>query len=62
MDAELRRLLAVRRGACDASWTAAPLPGDAGLDLRPICPKCGKRVTVTVRGRFANHKSARRLP
>lgn len=31
-------------------------PGDVGLDKRANCPRCGKRVAVTVRGLFAHHK------
>jgi|SRR5882757_3949771 len=35
---------------------AVPHVGSVGLDYKAICPACGKRVKVTVGGRFAHHR------
>jgi hypothetical protein len=44
------------RYACEAPERLAPPPGAVGLDKRATCPKCGRRVAVTARGRYARHR------
>lgn len=31
-------------------------PGEVDLDYKAACCTCGRRVAVTVRGRYAHHK------
>lgn len=40
---------------CTGPDRACPPPGTVGLDIRAECPKCGRRVGVTARGRYARH-------
>jgi hypothetical protein len=49
-----------RHGRCTGPHDGAPAPGEVGLDYRSTCPTCGKRVAVTVRGRYAHHRRAAR--
>lgn len=46
------------RGYCTGPEDGGPAPGQVGLDLKAACCTCGKRVSVTVRGRYAHHKPA----
>ncbi len=44
------------RGFCTGPVDSAPAPGDVGLDYKAACRTCGRRVSVTARGRYAHHK------
>jgi hypothetical protein len=44
------------RGWCTGPLEGLPPIGSVGLDLKAACTKCGKRVRVTVRGKFSHHK------
>lgn len=46
-----------RRGYCTGPIDGGPAPGEVGLDYKAACCTCGKRVRVTVRGRYAHHKA-----
>ena len=48
----------VVHGRCTGPVESVPVPGSVDAGLRAACPKCGKRVRVTVGGRFAHHKAA----
>lgn len=50
---------ALSQGYCPEPTRSVPPPGAIGLDLRVVCPACGKRCRVTVRGLFARHKPPR---
>lgn len=46
------------RGFClGGTGFLAPI-GSVGADYRSDCTTCGRRVSVTARGRFAHHKPA----
>jgi len=45
------------RGYCTGPVDGAPAPGEVGADYRAHCRTCGKRVAITVRGRYAHHKA-----
>jgi len=45
------------RGYCTGPEDGAPAPGQVGLDYKAPCCTCGKRVTITVRGRYTHHKA-----
>ena len=45
-----------RLGRCAGPHDGAPAPGEVGLDYKAACCTCGRRVAVTVRGRYAHHK------
>jgi hypothetical protein len=47
-----------RLGRCTGPHDGAPAPGEVGLDYKGACCMCGRRVAVTVRGRYAHHKRA----
>jgi hypothetical protein len=53
---ETPRERTVRHGRCPGPHDGAPAPGDVGLDLRAPCCTCGRRVSVTPRGRYAHHR------
>lgn len=40
---------------CPEPKFSVPPPGAVGLDRRADCPRCGKRVHVTVRGLYWTH-------
>jgi hypothetical protein len=44
------------RGYCTGPVDGVPAPGQVGLDLKALCCRCGKRVSVSVTGRYAHHK------
>jgi hypothetical protein len=46
-------------GRCLGPEDHVPAIGAVGLDKKADCPVCGKRVAVTVRGRFAHHWPAK---
>jgi hypothetical protein len=46
-----------RRGYCTGPVDGAPAPGQVGLDYKAACGTCGRRVRITVRGRYAHHKA-----
>lgn len=48
----------VRRGYCTGPIDGGPRPGEVGLDYKAPCCTCGRRVGVTVRGRYAHHKAS----
>lgn len=54
-----RRERILMRGYCTGPADGGPAPGQVGLDLRATCPTCGRRVSVTVRGRYAHHRPSR---
>lgn len=45
------------RGYCTGPVDGGPKPGDVGADYKAICCTCGKRMAITVRGRYAHHKA-----
>lgn len=45
-----------QRGFCTGPIDGAPAPGDVGLDYKAACCTCGRRVTITARGRYTHHK------
>jgi hypothetical protein len=46
-----------RRGYCTGPEDGGPAPGEVGPDYMAPCCTCGRRVRITVRGRYAHHKS-----
>jgi hypothetical protein len=44
-------------GWCPFPKLGVPAPGEVGLGFKATC-RCGKRVSVTVRGLLARHKRA----
>lgn len=46
-----------KSGWCHFPKLGVPAPGEVGLGFKATC-KCGKRVSVTVRGLLARHKRA----
>lgn len=46
-----------RRGYCTGPVDGGPAPGEVGLDYKAPCCTCGRRVSITVRGRYAHHKA-----
>lgn len=48
----------LRRGYCTGPVDGAPAPGEVGLDYRAPCCTCSRRVSVTVRGRYAHHMAS----
>lgn len=48
-----------RSGYCMGPLDGRPPPGSVGVDDRAACCTCGKRVKVTVRCLYANHKPAK---
>lgn len=46
-----------RRGYCTGPVDGGPAPGEVGLDYKAACCTCGRRVKVTVRGRYAHHRA-----
>ena len=46
-----------RHGRCTGPHDGAPAPGEVGLDYKALCRTCGKRVSITVRGKYAHHKA-----
>lgn len=53
---ETPRERAQRLGRCTGPHDGAPAPGEVGLDKRAPCCTCGRRVIITIRGRYAHHK------
>lgn len=47
----------VQRGYCTGPVDGGPAPGEVGLDYKAPCCTCGRRVRVTVRGRYAHHRA-----
>ncbi len=45
-----------RLGRCTGPHDGGPAPGDVGLDYKAPCRTCGRRVAITLRGRYAHHK------
>lgn len=45
-----------RRGYCTGPVDGGPAPGEVGLDCKAACCTCGRRVRITVRGRYTHHK------
>ncbi len=43
----------VDRGHLSRKWN----PKTVGLDYKALCRTCGKRVSITVRGKYAHHKA-----
>ena len=53
-----RTLRGLERGYwCPFPKMGVPAPGEVGLGFKATC-RCGKRVSVTVRGLFARHAAA----
>lgn len=46
------------RGYCTGPVDGGPAPGEVGLDYKATCCTCGRRVRITVRGRYAHHKAS----
>lgn len=46
-----------RRGYCTGPVDGGPAPGEVGLDYKAACCTCGRRVRITVRGRYTHHKA-----
>ncbi len=46
------------RGYCTGPVDGGPAPGEVGLDYKAACCTCGRRVSITVRGRYAHHKAS----
>lgn len=59
---ESKRERVIARGFCLGPLDGLPPIGSVGADLKADCTKCGKRVRVTVRGKFANHRPFDRTP
>ena len=47
------------RGYCTGPDDGVPRPAQVDASKTAPCPLCGKRVRVTVRGKFAHHKPAK---
>jgi hypothetical protein len=47
-----------RRGYCTGPVDGGPAPGEVGLDYKAACCTCGRRVSITVRGRYAHHRAS----
>jgi hypothetical protein len=45
------------RGYCTGPVDGGPAPGQIGPDYKAACCTCGRRVRITVRGRYAHHKA-----
>lgn len=46
-----------RRGYCTGPFDGEPLRSDVAADNKARCCTCGRRVSITARGRYANHKA-----
>lgn len=46
------------RGYCTGPEDGGAAPGAVGLDYRAACCTCGRRVSVTARGRYAHHRAS----
>ena len=50
------------RGYCTGPEDGGPAPGEVGLDRKAPCCTCGRRVAITVRGRYSHHKPGPAVP